>query len=67
MSDERPTIKAADVRIGDRISYHDLELTVTRIDPAFLGMDLLAFVEDSPEQWFKLPLPPDVDVFVLSR
>lgn len=50
-------IPAAEVRVGDRVrTASGIELTVTRIDGTFLGRDdMLAFVEDSDEQWLKLP------------
>jgi hypothetical protein len=45
------------VRIGDRLRTRTgLELTVTRIDHGLLGReDFISFVEDSAEQWLKLP------------
>lgn len=57
-------IKATDVRVGDRVRARSgVELTVTRIDEAFMGRaDMLAFVEDSEAQWFKMPAPRDGDV-----
>jgi hypothetical protein len=63
------TIKATDVRVGDRLRTRTgLELTVTRIDHGLLGReDLLSFVEDSDEQWLKMPSPQDGDVELLSR
>jgi hypothetical protein len=62
-------IKAREVRIGDRLrTPTGLELTVTRIDHGLLGRpDYLSFVEDSEEQWLKLPARPDGDVELLSR
>ena len=43
-------------------------MTVTRIDVGFLGRpEMLAFVEDSPRQWFKLPAPGDGDVELVGR
>jgi hypothetical protein len=67
VSDEQRTVKAAEVRVGDRIRSRGLELTVTRIDVGMLGRDdLLAFVEDSEQQWLKLPVGVDGDVELLS-
>ena len=61
------TVKASEVRVGDRIRNRDLELTVTRIDHPFLGRDeMLAFVEDSDVQWLKLPVALDGDVELLA-
>ena len=63
------TLKATDVRIGDRLRTRTgLELTVTRIDHGLLGRpDFLSFVEDSDEQWLKMPAPRDGEVEVVIR
>lgn len=63
------TVKATDVRIGDRLRTRTgLELTVTRIDHGLLGRpDFLSFVEDSDAQWLKTPAPRDGEVEVVSR
>lgn len=62
-------IKATDVQVGDRLRSRDgTELTVTRIDEGFLGRpEMLAFVEDSAKQWFKLPALRDGDVELVDR
>jgi hypothetical protein len=63
------TVSVRDVRVGDRLRARDgTELTVTRIDEGFLGRpEMLAFVEDSALQWFKLPAPIDGEVELLER
>jgi hypothetical protein len=63
------TIKASEVRLGDRLRARSgTELTVTRIDEGFLGNpDMLAFVEDTDEQWFKMPALSDGDVELVRR
>jgi hypothetical protein len=63
------TVKATEVRLGDRVRARSgAELTVTRIDEEFMGRaDMLAFVEDSEEQWFKMPAPRDGDVELVRR
>jgi len=63
------SIKATDVRIGDRIrARNGTELTVTRIDEGFMGQPgMLAFVEDSAEQWFKMPSQTDGEVPLVAR
>jgi hypothetical protein len=63
------TISATEVRVGDRLRARSgVEMTVTRIDQRFFGNDqMLAFVEDSPEQWFKMPAPRDGEVELVSR
>jgi len=44
------------------------ELTVTRIDQEFMGRaSMLAFVEDSEEQRFKMPALRDGDVELVGR
>jgi hypothetical protein len=71
MSDgaDETLIKTADVRIGDRLRARDgTELTVTRIDDGFLGREeMLAFVEDTADQWFKLPARKDGEVELVGR
>ncbi len=61
-------VPASAVRIGDRLRSRDgTELTVTRIDEGFLGRpEMLAFVEDSDAQWFKMPSPRDAEVERIS-
>jgi hypothetical protein len=63
------TIAATDVRIGDRLRTRlGDELTVTRIDPGFMGRDgMIAFVEDSDEQWLKVPARADAEVELVAR
>lgn len=61
------TVAAGEVQLGERVRPRpELELTVTRIEPRFAGRDgLIAFVEDSAEQWVKVPTPHDAEVAVL--
>jgi hypothetical protein len=41
---------------------------VTRIDDGFFGRPgMFAFVEDSDEQWFKMPAQSDADVELVRR
>jgi hypothetical protein len=63
------TIKATEVRVGDRLRTPiGLELTVTRIDHGLLGRpDFLSFVEDSDDQWLKMPAPSDGEVELINR
>jgi hypothetical protein len=58
------TVEATEVRVGDRLRARSgQELTVTRIDEGFMGRaDMLAFVEDSEQQWFKMPALRNGDV-----
>jgi hypothetical protein len=66
-SNQWQTLKAGEVRPGQKVRTQDgTELTATRIERPFFGMDnMLAFIEDSPERWFKRPSPVDADVEVL--
>jgi hypothetical protein len=63
------TVSAREVRVGDQLRSRDgTEMTVTRIDEGFLGRpEMLAFVEDSPRKWFKMPAPGDGDVELVER
>jgi hypothetical protein len=63
------TVKATEVQLGDRIRARSgVELTVTRIDEEFMRRaNMLAFVEDSDQQWFKLPALRDGDVELICR
>jgi hypothetical protein len=69
MTTASATVKASEVRLGDRVRARSgTELTVTRIDEGFMGNpEMLAFVEDSDEQWFKMPALRDGDVELLQR
>jgi hypothetical protein len=69
VTDAVTTIKATEVRIGDRIRHRlGAELTVTRIDHGFLDRaGYMAFVEDSDEQWMKIPAAEDADVQLVRR
>jgi glutathione peroxidase len=64
---ETKAVKAAEVEVGDRVlTPAGDELLVTRIDDSLMGNgDYLAFVEDSPARWLKLPMGPDADVQVV--
>jgi len=61
--------RQGDARLGDRLRARSgAELTVTRIDEGFMGRaNMLAFVEDSEEQWFKMPALRDGDVELVGR
>lgn len=60
------TVPASEVRVGDRLRAREIEIEVSRIDVGFLGTPgFLAFVEDRPERWIKIPSPPDAEVEVL--
>jgi hypothetical protein len=59
------SVKATDVVVGDVINVRDVELHVARIEPTFLGRsEMMAFIEDRPERWLKVPVPNDATVEV---
>ena len=67
MADAWTTIPATDVNPGDRVRLASgVEVIATRVDREFLGRtDLVAFIEDTPERWFKQPVPVTAEVEVL--
>ena len=69
MSVAPATVKATEVRLGDRVRTRSgAELTVTRIDEEFMGRaNRLALVVDSEEQWLKMPALRDGDVELVRR
>lgn len=62
-------VKATEVRVGDLVRARSgTELTVTRIDDSFFfRADMIAFIEDSDDHWFKLPAPRDGEVELVRR
>lgn len=58
-----------EVRLGDRVRPRPgVEMTVTRIEPTFLGRDgRLSFIEASEFRWLKSPAPSAGDVETLRR
>ncbi len=66
MAEEWTTMPASEVEPGATIRLADgRELLVSRIEPEFMGMaGLSAFIEDSPRQWYKAPMPTDAVVEV---
>jgi hypothetical protein len=66
MSDTWKTVKADEVKAGDavRTKTGDVML-VSRIDTSFMGMpNMLAFIEDTSDRWFKQPMGADAEVEV---
>ena len=66
MSDQWATVKASAVEPGQRVRMpNGTELIASRIEPRFFGMDnMIAFIEDTGQRWFKQPVPTDTDVEV---
>lgn len=69
MTDTWKTCPATEIEAGViiRLRTGD-ELEVTRIESPFMGYDtMLAFIEDTPRQWFKAPFAHDADVEYRSK
>jgi hypothetical protein len=66
MADTWNTVKAEQVKAGDAVRTQSGEvLTVSRIEQAFMGLpNMLAFIEDTPDRWFKQPMMGDAEVEV---
>lgn len=62
------TVRASEVRPGQRVrTANGVEVTANRIEAKFFGMDnMLAFIEDTDERWFKQPSLTDAEVEVLQ-
>jgi hypothetical protein len=61
-------VLASEVKVGDvvRTSSGDV-VVVSRIETSFLGRpNMLAFIEDTPERWYKRPTAADAEVEVRS-
>ena len=56
---------AEQVRVGDRVRMAGHEVLVSSIEPSFMGIDtMIAFIEDTPDRWFKMPVPKTAAVDV---
>jgi hypothetical protein len=65
MAESWTTVKAADVRPGNRVRVRGSEFLVARIDSPFLGRDdMVCFIEDTPERWHAYPAAKAGDVEV---
>ena len=64
MSDTWKTVKAHDVKVGDTVRTASGQVVlVSRVEAPFLGRsNMVAFIEDTPDRWFKQPVPTDADV-----
>jgi hypothetical protein len=60
---------ASGVQPGDRVRLGSgREMVVSRIEPGFFGRDnVVAFIEDTDERWFKQPVPLTAEVEVLTE
>lgn len=66
MSDTWKTVKAQDVKVGDTVRTRSgAVVVVSRVEAPFMGRsNMLAFIEDTPDRWFKQPMVSDSDVEV---
>jgi hypothetical protein len=66
MSDTWKTVKADEVKAGDAVRTKAGDVViVSRIDTSFMGMpNMLAFIEDTADRWFKQPMGADAEVEV---
>jgi hypothetical protein len=64
MSDTWRTVKVLDIKAGDTVRTQSGQVViVSRVETPFLGMsNMVAFIEDTPERWFKQPMMVDADV-----
>jgi hypothetical protein len=62
------SVPAAEVKPGDQIRLPSGQsLLVSHVEPAFMGIPtMIAFIEDTPERWFKQPMPSANSVEVLQ-
>jgi hypothetical protein len=67
MADGWQKMTAAEVQPGDRVRLASgEEVIATKIEAAFMGREgRLAFIEDTPERWYKRPSAADAEVEVL--
>jgi hypothetical protein len=68
MADNWKTVKAEQVKAGDAVRTQSGDVViVSRIEQAFMGLpNMLAFIEDTPDRWFKQPMMADTEVEVRS-
>lgn len=61
--------KAADAVVGDVVrSPRGDVVKVSRIEKSFFGNDeMIAFIEDTPERWYKRPVRLDADIEILAE
>jgi hypothetical protein len=66
MSESWKKVKADEVQAGDAVRTQAGDVViVSRIETGFMGMpNMLAFIEDTPDRWFKQPMMADGEVEV---
>jgi hypothetical protein len=68
MAEHWKSIPANEVKAGDQIRLASgRSLIVSRIESAFMGIpEMIAFIQDTPDEWFKQPMPQSNSVEVLQ-
>jgi hypothetical protein len=68
MSESWKKVRADEVKAGDAVRTQAGDVViVSRIETGFMGMpNMLAFIEDTPDRWFKQPMMADGEVEVRS-
>jgi hypothetical protein len=68
MAESWKKVKADEVSVGDAIRTQAGNVViVSRIENSFMGRpNMLAFIEDTPDRWFKQPMTADGEVEVRS-
>jgi hypothetical protein len=66
MTESWTSMSVADVKLGDRVRLATgHEVLVSSIEPNFMGMaTMVAFIEDTPTRWFKMPVSQTAEVEV---
>lgn len=65
MADRWERMQAGRVVAGDTVRVRDNEITVARVEQGFLGREgMIAFIEDNPSRWLKIPVAEDTEVEV---
>jgi hypothetical protein len=65
VSDAWAQVAAEQVRVGDKVRMAGHEVLVSSIEPSFMGIDtMIAFIEDTPDRWFKMPVTKETEVEV---
>jgi hypothetical protein len=68
MSESWKKVKADEVSAGDTVRTQAGDVVVvSRVETGFMGMpNMLAFIEDTPDRWFKQPMMADGEVEIRS-
>jgi hypothetical protein len=68
MAESWKKVKGDEVSVGDTIRTQTGNVViVSRIENGFMGRpNMLAFIEDTPDRWFKQPMTTDGEVEVRS-